>query len=1104
MMRLTALLFLIGIGISVSTVAYSQSALSVKVSNQTVKEVFREIERNSEYIFFYYDEAVDVNRRVSLDIENATIENILTKLFESTDNTYMIEDRQIFISRKKVSEKLLLPQPVRQTLHGMITDMDGMPLAGVNIVVKGTLTGTMTNGDGQFILSTSQAKPTLVVSYIGFKTEEITLEKQDYLNLILVPDELGLDEVLVIGYGFAKKKDITGSIVSVKGEKLRETATFSTIEALQGRAAGVTVMMESAKPGEEANIRIRGNRSLKAINDPLYVVDGIPIVMGISELNSSDIESIEILKDASATAIYGSRGANGVVLISSKKGIAGKTQIEYSGYFGMQKAANTIPMMNGAEWLELVRESNRATTKTTPYPSVPTLEWDRKIGYFTSDPNVWNKIEQSYDTHGNWQPDRVAYTDWTLESLRSSPITNHQISLRGGTEKIQLLASAGYFNQEGIVKGQDFSRYSIRINFDWELTPHVKIGSKTQFSHYDRNNGINLYGDVRSVYPLADIRDEKGEYTTERPGGDPQLWNQFLNLDHSLREQKKDRFLAGYYANVKLPFNILYHTNVGIDMGFWQSGEFYGPLSADRAGAMPRAINQKRDQRMYLWENILSYQTFMKNDQSLEITLLHSIQQETATENQINVNELPYESQLWHNVGTAQTIESVSSDYGRWRLASFMGRVNYSLKDKYIATLSARYDGSSRLAPGHKWVLFPSAAVAWKINEESFLKEVKMLNSLKLRLGYGVTGNTAIDPYTTLGQLDYGRYSYGSNGVLSFYPNSMSNPDLSWEKTSQWNIGIDFGLLNGRLKGNIDLYRQNTKDLLMERQLPIVSGFPGVVANIGKIRNQGLEVMLNTVNMDTPRFKWSTDIVFSTNKEEIVELYNGKEDDEGNLWFIGQPVNVFYNYKADGIWQLEDAEELAKWNGSFKPGDIRIVDKNGDYKITSEDRFVLGQIDPKYTFSISNYFAYRNFDFNFFLNSAIGQMKEFDRNWRLSGRYNCAKVNYWRIIGQDENGNPVSNKSNEAPRPNIDFEQPNYIQSLYYLKSSFLRIGQITLGYTLPSSVTKKAGISQCRIYGTVQNAYVFTSYPGTDPETGKNFNEPRPRTFLLGINLNF
>lgn len=428
--------------------------------------------------------------------------------------------------------------------------------------------------------------------------------------------------------------------------------------------------------------------------------------------------------------------------------------------------------------------------------------------------------------------------------------------------------------------------------------------------------------------------------------------------------------------------------------------------------------------------------------------------------------------------------------------------------DKYLLTISARYDGSSRLAKDHKWVLFPSAALAWRVNEESFLKNVEALSNLKLRLGYGITGNTSIDPYKTQGSLDHGRYSYNSDGVLAFYQNEMPNPNLTWEKTAQWNLGIDVGFLNGRINGVIDLYSQTTKDLLMERQLPIVSGFKNVMSNVGKIRNRGVEVTINTLNIDTKNFTWSTDLTMATNKEEIVELYNGKEDDEGNKWFIGKPVTVFYDYKFNGIWQLEDAAELEKWGGLFQPGDIKVLDKNGDTKITSEDRVILGQREPKFTLSMSNYFTYKDFDFNFMLNGAFGQMREFDRNWSLNGRYNGAYANYWRIIGYDNDGNPISNGSNEAPRPNIDFENPSYQGTLYYAKASFLRLQQITLGYTLPKFILNKWGISRIRVYGSVQNAYVFTSFPGLDPELGNNdnkgYNEPLPRTYLVGLNFTF
>ncbi|WP_245832398.1 TonB-dependent receptor [Massilibacteroides vaginae] len=1102
-MRLTVVFLFIGIGINISSVVYCQSTfLSLSVKDKSIKDVFREIENNSDYIFFYYDEAVDVDRRVTIRLTEKTINEILDAVFESTENTYAIEDRQIFIICKDSSDLKSTKIYRRRIVSGIVLDVD-IPLIGVNILVKGTGRGTTTDLNGHFTVPITQANATLVFSYMGYKTKEMKIADQTHISCQLETDALGLKEVVVVGYGMIKKENMTGSITSVKGDKLRESSSFSAIDALQGRAAGVTVMMQSAKPGEEANIRIRGNRSLNALNTPLYVIDGVPVSGGLSELSTSDIESVDVLKDASATAIYGSRGSNGVVLISTRRGERGKTQINFNSFFGIQNATRTIPMMNGAEWVELVREANRATTKTTPYPLTPSLDWDRKLGYFTAEPSVFNKIKKGYDDEGNWHSERVPYTDWTGKTLQTSPIQNYQVSVNGGDEKIQILASSSFFNHEGIVKGQDYSRYSIRLNFDWQPGKNFLIGARSLFSHAIRNNGDNLYSSIKSVPPLADLYDENGDYTTSRPGGDPQLWNELLNLEQTKKTQKRDRFLGSYYFEIKLPFSLSYRSNIGVDVIDWHTPEFFGQYSTDRAGGLPRAINSQTNSRMVLWENLLFFNKRI-NEHSIDMTFLQSVQQETTKKTAADVHDLPYDSQLWYNIGSANSISSVSSDYSQWRLASFMGRVNYNFKDKYLLTLSARYDGSSRLAPGHKWVLFPSGAFAWRLNQEPFLERVEELNDLKLRLGYGITGNTSIDPYKTQGLLDFARYSYNSEGVLAFFQYEMPNGELSWEKTKQWNFGIDFNLFNNRFGGTLDLYRQKTTDLLMERQLPVVSGFPGVMANIGEIENRGVELSVNSVNVKTANYNWMTDIVFSKNKERIVHLYNGKENDEGNKWFIGKPVSIFYDYKSDGVWQLEDQAELDKWGGAFKPGEIKVIDRNNDYKITSEDRFVLGQAEPKFTVSMSNYFAYKNVDFNFFLYGALGQMKMFDRNWSLNGRYNGARVNFWRIIGEDKNGKPVSNKSNEAPRPNIDYEIPNYITSLYYLKSSFLRIGQVTLGYTFPDFCLKWAGISKLRVYTTVQNLHVFTNYPGTDPETEMNFNEPRPRSFILGLNVSF
>jgi TonB-linked SusC/RagA family outer membrane protein len=432
-----------------------------------------------------------------------------------------------------------------------------------------------------------------------------------------------------------------------------------------------------------------------------------------------------------------------------------------------------------------------------------------------------------------------------------------------------------------------------------------------------------------------------------------------------------------------------------------------------------------------------------------------------------------------------------------------MGRINYSFKDRYLLTASARYDGASRLAPGNKWVLFPSAALAWRISEEGFMKGNSTFSNLKLRAGFGITGNSAIDPYKTAGNLGYARYNFGSTNAMAFYQNEMPNPDLKWEKTNQYNAGLDFGILKGRISGVIDVYLQNTSDLLMDRQLPQVSGFNSVVYNIGKTRNKGIEVTINTQNVQSKNFTWSTDFIFARNKEEIVELYGGKNDDTGNGWFIGQPSQVYYDYKFLGIWQLGEEAEMAKYGTAFKAGTIKVADTNGDYKITAEDRQIIGTTRPKFTASMSNYFTYRNFDLNFFINSSYGNMLKFDRNMSFNGRYNSLKVNYWRVTEYDANGVAIaSNGSNEAPRPNNGIENPAYRDAMNYFKASFIRLSNITLGYNIPKSLVSKAKLSKLRLYTTVQNAFCITNYPGTDPESGENFNAPMPRTFMFGINM--
>jgi len=957
--------------------------------------------------------------------------------------------------------------------------------------------------DGGFSLSVPNDAKTLVISFVGMVTQEVAIGTKSTFTVTLAQETIGLNEVVAVGYGTVRKKDLTGSVSSVGTSKLMERATFSTAQALQGKAAGVVVQQANAAPGADARVMIRGNRSLKATNDPLYVVDGIPLVVGLSEISQSDIESIDILKDASATAIYGSRGANGVVLVTTKKGKSGKAVVDYNGYYGVENQAKKLDLFNGPEWVEFLREAYRTTGK---YPvSKPTYAADvtmLPVGQENDLKGIGYKIQNAYDPDGSWHGDRLQSTDWLGEVMRQGTVTNHEVSVRGGTDKLKVLASATYFNEKGMVIGQDYTRYSVRVNFDWDLSDYVKIGGQTQFSHFDRNDGPNGYGGITSLSPLANVRNVDTGVLFNRPGNDPQLWNPVLNQTQATVLYRKNRYLGSYYAEIKLPYDIKFRSNFGVDYGPYTDQRFYGSTSSDRQGGLARAENGGDQRMMFTWENLLYWNKIIK-DHSFGATLLQSIQQETFESYRIGVTSLPYETQLWYNVGSSPASAAVSSNYTKWQLASFMGRINYSYKDKYLLTASARYDGSSRLAEGKKWVMFPSAALAWRINKEDFMSGAGAVSNLKLRVGYGLTGNSAIDPYKTAGNLALARYNFGANNVMAFYQNEMPNPDLSWEETQQYNAGIDFGFLKGRINGVLDVYLQNTSNLLMDRQLPQVSGFNSVVYNIGKTRNKGIELTLNTQNVVQKDFNWNTELIFAKNKEEITELYGGKVDDVGNQWFIGQPLSVYYDYKQAGIWQLGQEAEAAVFGSSFVPGTIHIADINTDSKITAADMQVIGTPRPKWTASMTNYFTYKDFDMNFFLNGSYGNMLRFDRGLSFNGRYNSLKVDYWAVTAYDAAGKATaSNGSNEAPRPNNGIENPAYRSSLNYFDASFLRVSTISLGYTIPKAIISKAKISKLRLYMTVQNAYCFTKYPGTDPESGQDFNVPMPRTIMFGVNM--
>lgn len=661
----------------------------------------------------------------------------------------------------------------------------------------------------------------------------------------------------------------------------------------------------SGTPGEGVIVRIRGRRSLTAGNDPLFVVDGIPFSGGLSDINTENIESIEVLKDASATAIYGSRGANGVVLITTKRGGNHETLVSYDGYYGMSLQLSNPDVFNGQEFAEMKREAHRNAGD-----------------YGGDDSNIFTAPELESIQNGN----SYDYADLVTDEFGYQQ--SHNITIQGGNESTQFSISGNFFNEIGIIPGQSFDRYNMRINLDHDVSDRLHVGTSTLLARSVREVGSNPFGTALSMNPLGDPYNDDGTLDF-RPTNDGLIANPLNDLvpGKMLDDRVTMRIFSNIFAEYDISDNLSYRLNFGPDLSSYRRGIFQGTLTTARAEGTPYAEKRTHRTQSYTFENIMNYQQTFAEDHDLDVTGLFSIQTKNTDRDSLGVSGLPYESQKYNNLGTANQTESYGSYLSEWGIMSFMGRVNYQFKDKYLLTVTGRADGSSRLAEGNKWGFFPSAALGWRIIEEPFMDGQNLFSDLKVRVSYGVTGNTAIDPYQTRSLLAQTAYQFGESSGYGYAPNQISNPRLQWETSKQYNIGIDFGLWNSRVIGGIEFYQTNTTDMLLERQLPITSGFESVQENIGETRNRGLEVTLNTQNITgTTRdnFTWSSDVTFGTNKEEIVALFGDGEDDVGNQWFIGEPLTVWYDYEKIGIWQSDEADEANSYGQ--KPGEIKVKD----------------------------------------------------------------------------------------------------------------------------------------------------------------------------------
>ncbi|ARK11865.1 TonB-dependent receptor [Fibrella sp. ES10-3-2-2] len=987
-----------------------------------------------------------------------------------------------------------------RVVTGRVND-EQISLPGVTVTVKGSTRGTTTDAEGMYRISVPNDQAVLVFSSVGFTSKEMVVGNRSTINITLANDERSLNEVVVVGYGTQKKSQLTGAISSVSAKQITEMPITNLGQALQGRVAGVDVAQSGSKPGTVPTIRVRGRRSFNAGNDPLYVVDGIPLSAGYEDLNPNDVASMEILKDATATAIYGARGANGVVLISTKRGQGNnKTTLSYDNYVGLTDPLDKIKLFSGPEFAEFVREAYRTTgnykdANGNPVPTgVADAFADSKVAVLGGDPAVAAGIAAGRST------------DYQSLLLRQGFQQNHSLGVQGGNDKTQFYISAGYFQDKGITEGLDYTRYSLRANIDHTINKTFKVGLSSYFMYSERNGANrNPYQFTLQQNPLGRPYDDNGNLIFA-PTNDALLTNPLFEIIPGawVDQQKKYRIFNSIYAEANILDGLKYRVNFGPDFTVRRDGRFVGSLTNDRKGGDPTA--QTASQFGFNWtlENILTYTKTFNGKHNLNVTALQSIQRDNFEQSNISVQGVPAESQQFFNVGTASSVLGVGSNLIQWTINSYMARVNYDYNDKYLVTLTARRDGSSRFGENTKYGTFPGIALAWNISNEPFLKGTTWLDQLKLRLSRAAVGNQGVAPYQTQGLMSRTAYAWGNNPAYGYRPSTIGNPDLKWETSTSSNIGLDFSLWRGRVSGSLELYQTNTTDLLLSDQLPTSIGFNSVTRNVGETRNRGIELSVSTVNVNSPSgFKWSTDFAFTKNSEAIISLYNGAIDDLGNKWFIGKPLTAYFDYRKAGIWQTNEADAAKSYQSAV--GQIKVQDTNGDGKITSEDRTFIGSDIPTWSGGITNRFNYKGFDLSFFIYARIGQtiLSGFHQNNNaLAGRYQQIKVDYWTPL----------NPTNEFPRPNSSQEFPVYNTAIIYFDGSFVKVRNINFGYTFPSSITSKLRIQSLRLFTSIQQPFIFSTYRskynGVDPETTNgtvdNGITPATRITTFGLNVKF
>ncbi len=1176
-MRVTVLLIMVAVFHATASV-YSQSAkISLDLKQASLETAFQLLQEQTDYDFFFVAEQLPAGKRVTVNVEDAPIHEVLDQILAGTGLVYRVLNKDIIVTKGSASDdpSFFEVQQKEKTVSGKVSDTNGNPLPGVTVLIKGTGNGTVTDIDGNFSLKNVSPEAVLVFSFVGMKSQELRVKETATFSVTMKEETVGIEEVVAVGYGTMKKSDLTGSVASVRSDQIALMQSSTLEQALTGRASGVHITQSEGAPGAGVKMRIRGGTSINASTDPLYVIDGFPVEastnrissgLGITEtsilatMNPNDIESIEVLKDASSTAIYGSRGSNGVVIITTKSGGGFKQNISFDAYTGISKITKTIDVLEGQDYVDY-------------YYYLTNISYlgDNRV-YALRDENG-NPILDHYNFRGDpvWKQAPLStfqQHNWQDELFRAGKVQNYNLSFYGGSKNLNYLASVGYFNQEGIIIGSEYERYTANLKLENVFSDRFKIGINTN-TGYTINDGVltattagkggsGVITNALVFMPVLGydvfgtlITDPNSEFNNE--------------LSNPVKEATEvDLSSTNYYirSNLYLDYEILSGLRLKIAAGTnlsmnknesWYPGHFGYGYSSGGGAAFQSSSNLVE----WLNENTLSYMKQLGENHQFNIVAGYTQQGSTIKGYTLKATDFEIQSINLDNMGSATINQSGSgSDKTEWGLKSWLGRINYGFKNKYLLTLTGRADGSSRFPKGRKWAFFPSGAVAWRITEEPFFRDYHTINDLKLHTSYGLSGNQAIDIFSSLAKYRFANYPFDENQTTGLAAERLENNALSWETTRQLDIGLDMGLFNNRIYLTTAYYNKTTDDLLLQVNVPLTTGYPTAWKNAGKVRNYGVEFNINSVNIKKQDFTWSSSLNISFNRNTVKKLYS-----DLNYFYVsgpGEPASAFivkegeavgsmFGFIFDGVYQLDEFnftpgktyEELlsiSPANGGYelkqgglvrvgttvKPGGIKFKDVNGrdeagnltgkpDGKINDDDRTIIGDANPDFFGGFSNEFSYKNFDLSVFFNFSYGN-DIYNKNLYPSLAMN---VQFRNPMSRSLKKWTVNNPTNELwGTTGLTYGGGDASNSYWVEDGSFLRLSNITLGYNLPKSLISRWNISKARIYLSGDNLMVWTNYSGYDPEVSVGFDNlapgvdwgayPRSRSVRVGIKLDF